>query len=101
MHENVVMAARPFVRALKERRDEWIYWLSVRPLRNSEAVDAGEIDDVLRPIENITERYTDDDVAQAMNDFEQRVVQVAMIGRRRGRASARRLSMRRTLKLRP
>jgi hypothetical protein len=82
MRENVVRAARPFVRALKERRDEWIFWRSVRPLRNSEAVDAGEIDDVLRLIENITERYTDDDVAQATNDFEQRVVHVAMIGRK-------------------
>jgi hypothetical protein len=82
MRENVVRAARPIVRALKERRNEWIFWRSVRPLRNSEAVDAGEIDDVLRLIENITERYTDDDVAQAMNDFERRVVDVAMIGRK-------------------
>lgn len=82
MRENVVMAARPFVRALKKRRDEWILWRSVRPLRNSEAVDAGEIDDVLRLIENITERYTDDDAPKAMNDFEHRVVDVAMIGRK-------------------
>lgn len=80
--DDVVRIGKRYLLALKKRRDEWNYWRAVRPLRDSEAVDAGEIDDALRLIENITERYTDDDVPQAMNDFEQRVVQVAMIGRK-------------------
>jgi hypothetical protein len=77
--EDVIRATNPYLKALKAASEEWAYYLGRTPPNKFQAIDIGEIGDAIRLAKNIYSRRVFDDLNA--DDWEQRVVRVAMIGR--------------------
>jgi hypothetical protein len=77
----VIQATKPYLKALKAASEEWAYNLGRTPPNKFQAIDIGEIADAIRLAKNICSRRVAIDDLNARNDWEQRVVRVAMIGR--------------------
>jgi hypothetical protein len=78
--EDVIRATKPYLKALKAASEEWAYYLGRTPPSKSQAIDIGEIAEAIRLAKNIHSRRRVFDDLNA-DDWEQRVVRVAMIGR--------------------
>jgi hypothetical protein len=81
--EDLIRATKPYLKALMAASEEWAYYLGGKPPSKSQAIDIGELAEAIQLAKNIcSRRVAIDDLMKAMDDWEQRVVHVAMIGRK-------------------